>query len=75
MLFLFKDLKNVQAELDSLEYLTNQVKDILECRVESALQSISVTSLCDLPNEPCTIDEFTKLAEETIQKATQTLAK
>lgn len=61
--------------MDILEHLCNQVEDILECRVESVLQAMSVTSLCDLPSEPCTIEEFTKIAEETAQKATQSLSK
>ena len=70
-----KDLKNVQFELESFENLCIQVKDIIECRVETALNEIAVTSLCNLPNDPCTIEEFTKLADETAQKAIVQLAK
>lgn len=69
------DLRNVKNELDSFENLCNQVKDIIECRVETALNEISVTSLCNLPNDPCSIEEFTKLADETAQKAIVQLTK
>ncbi len=62
-------------EIDSFENLSNQVKDILECRVESALNAMSVTSLCDQPSEPCSIEEFTKIADETREKATQSLSR
>ena len=51
------------------------MSDILECRVETALNAMSVTSLCDLPSEPCTVEEFTKLADETAQKASQSLSR
>ena len=68
-------MENVHKKLDNFENLTMKVQDILECRVENVLQSISTTSLCDAPNEPITIEEFLKITEETIHKATQTLAK
>ena len=68
-------LVNVRKELDGFENLNAQVKDILECRVETALNEISVTSLCNLPNDPCSIEEFSKVAEETAQKATAALCK
>lgn len=47
----------------------------MACRVETALQEISNTHLCFMPNDPCTIEEFTKLAEETAQKAIVLLTK
>ena len=62
-------------ELEAFEILNNQVKDILECRVESVLQEMSVTLLCETPHEPCSIEEFAKLADETAQKASHLLAK
>ncbi len=68
-------MHNIKAELDAFENLGNQVKDILECRVETALQEISVTSLCFMPAEPCTIEEFIKTADETAQKAIILLTK
>ncbi len=68
-------MHNVKEELNSFEVLTIQVKDILECRVETALQEISITSLCDTPNEPCTIEEFVKLADKTAQRAIVNIAR
>lgn len=65
----------MKNELDVFENLCIQVKDIIECRVETALQEISVTSLCNLPNDPCTVEEFMKLADETAQKAIILLTK
>lgn len=69
------DLKNVKTELETFENLCIQIKDIIDCRVDTALNEISITSLCDLPNEPCTIEEFLKLADETAQKAIVQLTK
>ena len=69
------DLKNVKTELEGFENLCVNIKDIIECRVETSLNEISITSLCNLPNDPCTIDEFMKLAEETAQKAIGQLSK
>lgn len=68
-------MKNVNDELEAFEILNNHVKDILECRVETALQEMCVTLLCETPHEPCGIEDFAKLAEETAVKATQKLAK
>ncbi len=68
-------IQNVHMELDMFGNLIGQVRDILECRVESVYQKISVTSLCDAPLEPVTIDEFVKITEETVQKGTQLVAK
>ena len=70
-----KDLKHVKTELETFENLCIQIKDIIDCRVDTALQEIAITSLCDLPNDPCTIEEFMKLAEETAQKAIVQLTK
>ena len=68
-------MDKITEELNLFENLNLQVKDILECRVENCLHEISVTPLCELPTEPCTIEEFTKNTEETVQKAMQQLSK
>ncbi len=68
-------LANIKREMDAFENLGNLAKDILECRVETALQEIANTSLCLMPGEPCSIEEFSKLAEETAQKAVVLLTK
>lgn len=61
--------------MDTFDNLSQLVKDILECRVDSSLAEISSTTICDLPFEPCSIEEFTKIAEETIQKTVLALSK
>lgn len=68
-------MAKVYQDMDEFENLSIQIEDILECRIENVLQSISVTSLCDVPMEPITIDEFSKITEETVQTATQTLSR
>ena len=68
-------LSNIKSHLDDFENLGNLVQDILTCRVETALQEIANTQLCHMPNEPCSIETFTKLAEETAQKAVVLLTK
>jgi hypothetical protein len=61
--------------LESFDNLSQLAKDILECRVDASLTEISLTTICDLPMEPCSIEEFTKNAEETIQKTVSSLSK
>jgi dynein heavy chain len=68
-------LSSANEEIALFEHISDQVKDILECRVENVLGSMAVTSLSDAPADPCTIDEFTKITEETIQKGVQSLSK
>lgn len=59
---------NIKRELDSFDNSSQLVKDILECRVDSSLSEISSTNICDLPADPCSIEEFSKLAEDSIQR-------
>jgi dynein heavy chain len=68
-------IKSCNDELDSFENLNVQIKDILENRVENVLQEISVSSLLEAPAEPVTIDEFSKLAEESSQKSLTSLSR
>jgi len=68
-------IRTVNQELDVFENINKQIRDILECRVETVLSEMSTTSLCEIPLEPCTIEEFIKVADETAVKATQSLAK
>lgn len=73
--FIYLDIKNLKDELDLFDNLITQIKDILECRVESVLQEMSVTSLCETPSDPVTIEEFAKIADESSQKAIQSLSR
>jgi dynein heavy chain len=65
----------VYKDMEDFSNLCIQVQDILECRVENVLESISITSLCEAPMDPITIDDFLKITEETVHKATVTLSK
>ena len=59
-----------------LELLSKQLKDTLDCRIEAVLEDMSLTALCDLPeDEPVTIDQFVKKTEETCKSAAEQLAK
>jgi hypothetical protein len=68
-------MDKVHDVMDSFNNLCIKVSDILECRVDNVLLSISNTSLCDAPLEPITIDEFTKITEDTVAKSTSTVSK
>ena len=68
-------MSKVYDVMESFSNLCIQVQDILECRVDNVLQSISIASLCDAPLDPITVDEFIKITDETVQKSTQTVAK
>ena len=66
---------NIKRELDSFDNSSQLVKDILECRVDSSLSEISSTNICDLPADPCSIEEFSKLAEDSIQRTVISMSK
>lgn len=58
-----------------LAKLTKTVSDILDCRVEAVLSDMSMTALCDLPEEEAiTADQFLELTTETVEMASQQLA-
>lgn len=58
-----------------LSKLTKTVSDILDCRVEAVLSDMSMTALCDLPEEEAiTADQFLELTTETVEMASQQLA-
>ncbi|CAF0752391.1 unnamed protein product [Didymodactylos carnosus] len=66
---------NVQTELEQLRILVNDCQDILTCRIENTLQTIAETQLCELQQDPVTIDEFIKLTDESCQQAIQFITK
>lgn len=61
--------------MTGLEKLSKTVKDILDCRVEAVLQDMSITALCDLPeDEAITADTFLDLTTVVVGQASQQLA-
>ena len=69
-------MKTTIQEMNFLERLSKQVQDILDCRIDAVLEDMSLTALCDLPeDEPITINEFLKKTEDTCHAASQQLAK
>ncbi|XP_064627182.1 dynein axonemal heavy chain 5-like isoform X2 [Lineus longissimus] len=69
-------LEGIRKALSFLERLSKQVQDILDCRIEEVLEDMSLTALCDLPeDEPVTIDHFMAMTEETCTFAAENLTK
>lgn len=59
-----------------LEKLSKTVKDILDCRIEAVLEDMSITALCDLPEEePVTADKFLQMTTDIVQSAAESLAR
>ena len=76
LVFLFLDITNIYKAMHELELLAKTVIDILDCRIEATLQDMSLTALCDLPdNEPVTVEEFLRLTENICSQASEQLAK
>lgn len=61
--------------MEELERLSKQVKDILDCRIEAVLNEMSITALCDLPeDEPVTMEKFLSMTTDVVNQAAVTLA-
>ncbi|KAJ8315371.1 LOW QUALITY PROTEIN: hypothetical protein KUTeg_007521 [Tegillarca granosa] len=61
--------------MSSLEKLSKTVTDILDCRVEAVLQEMSVTALCDLPEDDAvTMEKFLELTTDVVENASKQLA-
>lgn len=72
----FADIENTYKVMGELDKLSKTVKDILDCRIEAVLQDMSVTALCDLPeDEPVTMDKFLELTASAVDSASKQLAK
>lgn len=75
MFFFILDIDNVYKQMTDLEKLSKTVKDILDCRVEAVLHDMSVTALCDLPeDEAITADAFLELTTNVVDMASVQLA-
>ncbi|CAF0945608.1 unnamed protein product [Adineta steineri] len=62
-------IANVRQEIEQLRILINDCTNILQCRIENALQTIAETQLCEPQPDPITLDEFSKLTDESCQHA------
>ena len=61
--------------MNELEKLSKTAKDILDCRIEAVLDDMSVTALCDLPDEePVSAEKFLTLTTEVVETASEYLA-
>ena len=59
-----------------LELMCKQAKDILDCRIEAVLEDMSLTPLCELPeDEPITVQKFIDLTTNTCSEAAAALTK
>lgn len=69
------DMKKCYDRMEELERLSKQVKDILDCRIEAVLNEMSITALCDLPeDEPVTMEKFLSMTTDVVNQAAVTLA-
>ena len=69
-------MAGIYKAIAEVEHLAKQATDILEYRIEAVLEDMSLTALCDLPEEDSiTIEEFIRLTEEACMEASQSLAK
>ncbi|XP_076466904.1 dynein axonemal heavy chain 5-like [Babylonia areolata] len=68
-------VNNIYKEMDELEKLVKTVTDVLECRIEAVLTDMSITALCDLPEEEAiTADGFLELTTTIVAQASEQLA-
>ncbi|KAI8792083.1 dynein heavy chain 5, axonemal [Biomphalaria glabrata] len=68
-------IKEIYETMRDLEKLSKTVKDILDCRIEAVLEDMSITALCDLPEEePVTADKFLQMTTDIVQSAAESLA-
>ncbi|CAF5116557.1 unnamed protein product, partial [Rotaria magnacalcarata] len=68
-------INNVRLELDQLRILITDCTDILQCRIDNALQTIAEIQLCEPQQDPISLDEFSKLTDESSQQAVGLITK
>ena len=72
----FPDIKCAYEKIEQVEVFSRKVSDILDCRIEETLISMSYTPLCDLPDdEGITLETFLQLTEEHCTSAAESLEK
>ncbi|TPP55936.1 Dynein axonemal heavy chain 5 [Fasciola gigantica] len=68
-------IQKVREEVCALRLLTKRASDTLQCRIDEVLDEMAHTSLCDLPEKKqVTLQEFLKITEDSVSKATIQLA-
>ncbi|KAL5009929.1 hypothetical protein ScPMuIL_012234 [Solemya velum] len=68
-------IERCYEEMEELERISKTVNDILTCRIEDVLQDMSVTALCDLPeDEAVSMLQFLDLTTEIVSCASQSLS-
>ena len=61
--------------MNDLEKLSKTLKDILDCRIEAVLNEMSVTALCDLPeDEAVKADKFLQMTTNIVDSASEFLS-
>ena len=66
------DINQVYGKMSDVKVLLEKATNILECRIEEVLDSMSYTPLCDLPDdEPITLEEFIALTDSNCKAAAQ----
>ena len=74
-IFICADINNIYKEMGALEKLAKTVTDILDCRIEAVLNDMSITALCDLPEEEAiTAEKFLELTTNIVNQASEQLA-
>ncbi|CAF1413331.1 unnamed protein product, partial [Adineta ricciae] len=68
-------INNVRQELEQLRILINDCTNIVQCRIENALQTIAETQLSEPQPDPITLDEFSKLTDESCQHAISSITR
>ena len=70
------DIDSIHEALRKLDLLNKQAKDILDCRIEEVLEDMSLTPLCELPeDEPIKVEKFLHLTETVCKEAALSLSK
>ncbi|EDV25010.1 uncharacterized protein TRIADDRAFT_56504 [Trichoplax adhaerens] len=68
-------IDNIYLALNFLRKLVKQISDILEVRIEKVLESMSLTPLCDLSDEPATVTDFIEHTEKSCEEACEYLTR
>ncbi|KAK3724620.1 hypothetical protein RRG08_041104 [Elysia crispata] len=68
-------IHNIYRSMNDLEKLSKTLKDILDCRIEAVLNEMSVTALCDLPeDEAVKADKFLQMTTAIVDTASEFLS-
>lgn len=72
----FTDIEEVYTHLNFLKTFSRRARDLLTSSIEATLDDISMTPLCDVPeDEPVTVEQYLDNTRDTCQEAAKVLAK